>query len=239
MLLQGFARRELRGLEVMSSDGARGGTWAPGELGKRAAVLGLLLVGLMAPMWIWPGFFQAVLWLVLMAAVVEWCVSAYRAEGTTLRDVPWLCAALICWLAPTTLMVANYEHVVGHRQMAQCILIQLAFGDTAQLLCGRLFGRTLVCPKLSPKKTLEGYLGGLALTLAYGAVVHSWSVQETMLAFVPGCFGDLYFSWVKRRLGIKDFSRLLLFHGGILDRIDSFIFAADALFWSRVLHLVQ
>ncbi|CAK0880621.1 unnamed protein product, partial [Prorocentrum cordatum] len=78
-----------------------------------------------------------------------------------------------------------------------------AFARTAQLLCGRSFGRTFVCPTISPKKTLEGYAGGALVTCAYGAAVHGWRAQDALLAFTAGCAGDMYFSTVKRRLGIK------------------------------------
>mmetsp|Transcript_34275 Transcript_34275/g.79073 ORF Transcript_34275/g.79073 Transcript_34275/m.79073 type:complete len:102 (+) Transcript_34275:481-786(+) len=60
-------------------------------------------------------------------------------------------------------------------------------------------------------------------------------IMLAMLFVDPGCVGDLYFSAIKRRLGIKDYSRALSSHGGFLDRVDSFIFAANALVWKAVL----
>merc|ERR1719401_523134 len=102
-------------------------------------------------------------------------------------------------------MDSSYQRVVGHRVMVQCIFIQLVVGDTAQLLCGRCFGCTFACPSISPKKTLEGYAGGLLVTCIYGVIVHGWLVRDVFLVFAAGCVGDLYFSIVKRKLGIKDF----------------------------------
>mmetsp|Transcript_124053 Transcript_124053/g.362106 ORF Transcript_124053/g.362106 Transcript_124053/m.362106 type:complete len:223 (+) Transcript_124053:56-724(+) len=222
----------------MASDGHNGGRWGPGELKKRGAVLAALVAGLAVPMWIWPLYCDIVLWAFLLGGATEWWVAAYGRGDARLQDVPWLAAAFLLWVVPTTVMVAQYKEVVGHRRMVQCVLIQLAIGDTAQLLCGRFLGRHFVCGRLSPKKTLEGYLGGAVVTCAYGAAVHSWRTNDILLVYLAGCAGDLYFSSVKRQIGLKDFSHLLSSHGGLLDRIDSFVFASNLLFWtsSAVVH---
>lgn len=173
---------------------------------------------------------------------MEWwyqCLSACRTGRATLHGLPWMTIAFLVWVVPSLLMVAEYQHVIGHKRMVECIVIQLAVGDTAQLLCGRRFGRHHICGALSPGKTLEGYVGGVLVTWVYGVVMHKWPTCDILLAFVAGCIGDLYFSAVKRSLGIKDFSRLLSSHGGILDRIDSFMFAANALLWTSAGTSVQ
>lgn len=190
------------------------------------------MLGVAVPMWIWPWYCQGALGLLLTGGVVEWWLSAYVTASATLQDFPWLLAASALWTLPSLVVVTKHQEVLGHRRMVQCVLIQLAFGDTAQLLCGRAFGRTLACPLLSPRKTLEGYAGGLLLTWAYGFFMHGWGARDILLAFVAGCVGDLYFSSVKRRLGLKDFSKVFGSHGGVLDRIDSFLFAVNALFWT-------
>merc|ERR1719444_116283 len=140
-------------------------------------------------------------------------------------------ATFVVWFAPTLIMVARYQAVVGHQKMVECITIVLLVSDTTQFLCGRGFGRTRIFPRLSPGKTLEGYIGGVILTCIFGSLAHRWAVMDIVIIYACGCGGDLYFSWVKRRLEIKDYSRVLSAHGGILDRIDSFVFAASALFW--------
>ena len=110
--------------------------------------------------------------------------------------------------------------------------------DVAALLFGKAFGSRRLCPKISPKKTVEGAVGGVICTVLVAAIAavlldkHEilrldttsliiWSV----LVSVVGQFGDLCMSVVKRIAGVKDFGNLLPGHGGILDRFDSHMFA--------------
>ena len=110
--------------------------------------------------------------------------------------------------------------------------------DIAALLFGKAFGSRKLCPKISPKKTVEGAIGGLTCTVII-ALIAAILLQEyaglhfdiitlviwAMLVSIVGQFGDLCMSVVKRIAGVKDFGNLLPGHGGILDRFDSHIFA--------------
>jgi phosphatidate cytidylyltransferase len=109
--------------------------------------------------------------------------------------------------------------------------------DTAAYFCGMLLGRRKGIIKISPNKTLEGYLGGIIFALAgSGFMVMFWQLDKQfiwMLAITGGIigqYGDLFESLLKRDLQIKDSSRLLQEHGGILDRFDSLLFAAPSLY---------
>ena len=113
-------------------------------------------------------------------------------------------------------------------------LIVCAFDGFSQV-AGQLLGRRQLAPRISPGKTIEGSMGGLLFAAGMAMLlrpVSGWSVQRSLLAC---CFivaaalaGDLLASLVKRRSNIKDFGNLLPGHGGILDRFDSFVFAAAA-----------
>lgn len=106
--------------------------------------------------------------------------------------------------------------------------------DTAAYFVGRRFGKHKLAPRISPKKTIEGliggYVGGLAavLVLAYAFDLGVKPVEATSVGVLlptVAAFGDLAESAVKRAAGIKDTSEIIPGHGGILDRLDSILFA--------------
>jgi len=110
--------------------------------------------------------------------------------------------------------------------------------DIAAYLTGRLFGKTLLVPSISPKKTWEGAIAGFIV-----AIIASWILNEMaglqiwqalILGVMIGIFGqysDLIESLIKREAGVKDSSDLLPGHGGVLDRIDSFILTAPLMYY--------
>ncbi len=113
--------------------------------------------------------------------------------------------------------------------------------DTFAYLTGRFFGKRKLAPQISPNKTIEGLAGGLLFMLAVAANLHLLFPIESMATWIcfgvliglTGNTGDLFESWLKRRRGIKDSGTLLPGHGGVLDRLDSFIFSAPFIyvFW--------
>ena len=115
--------------------------------------------------------------------------------------------------------------------------------DSGAYFAGRFFGRHLLFPSLSPNKTLEGSLGGLILTvLIVGAVSYQlldFSLAKAAIIGVGVSFfsqsGDLFESTLKRILDVKDLGHFLPGHGGILDRIDSLLFTAPAVYYISLL----
>lgn len=114
------------------------------------------------------------------------------------------------------------------------IFILIWVNDTFAYLVGRAFGRTKLFPSVSPKKTIEGSVGGLIFALV-AAYILSWyetklTVAQWMamaaLIVVAGSLGDLLESKFKRMAGVKDSGAILPGHGGIWDRLDSLVFAA-------------
>lgn len=115
----------------------------------------------------------------------------------------------------------------------------VAWGDTGALYVGSAFGRHKLCPAVSPKKTIEGALGGLAANIVFAwlfKLVFFSSMSGltcTVFAVIVGAvgqIGDLFESEFKRASGVKDSSALLPGHGGFLDRLDAMLLAAPVAF---------
>ena len=113
-----------------------------------------------------------------------------------------------------------------------------AITDTFALITGMYIGRHKLAPEISPKKTIEGLIGGTFMgtfvaTMFYMSVFNT-NVNFAVVAFLTmilsliGQLGDLVFSFIKREFGMKDFSNIIPGHGGILDRLDSIIFVTLA-----------
>jgi phosphatidate cytidylyltransferase len=119
-------------------------------------------------------------------------------------------------------------------------LLAIVFsGDTMAYLAGRAFGRTKLLEPVSPKKTVEGSLGGLLGSMLAGVVIQTFFLQTAPLAavaaiaLVTGAFaqiGDLFESMLKRLADVKDSGSIMPGHGGILDRLDGLLFAAPVFY---------
>ncbi|WP_299195239.1 phosphatidate cytidylyltransferase [uncultured Amphritea sp.] len=118
------------------------------------------------------------------------------------------------------------------------LLFMTQFNDVCQYIWGKKLGRHKIIPRVSPNKTWEGFLGGVAsITLLGGLTaplltpLNWWQgLIAGLLISVSGFFGDVVISSVKRDLQIKDTGSLIPGHGGILDRMDSLIFTAPLFF---------
>jgi phosphatidate cytidylyltransferase len=121
------------------------------------------------------------------------------------------------------------------REALFLLLLTVMVSDTAQYYSGRAFGHRLLAPAISPKKTIEGAVGGVVFGTALLTIAGSWwlpTIPAALRALVGaaivvlGIVGDLFESMLKRSAGVKDSSALIPGHGGVLDRIDALLFAA-------------
>ena len=118
--------------------------------------------------------------------------------------------------------------------------------DIAAYLAGQLFGHTPLMPSVSPKKTWEGAIAGFIICL-FAAGIFSWTAQLEIwhaltLGVLIGIFGqvsDLVESLIKREAGAKDSSDILPGHGGVLDRIDSFVLTAPLMYYYVILFVIK
>lgn len=111
--------------------------------------------------------------------------------------------------------------------------------DTGAYYAGTLWKHPLL-PSISPKKTVEGVLGGLVLAVGVAFLAQQWFTSELSLAdavilglllTTVGLLGDLFESMIKRRTGVKDSGGILPGHGGMLDRLDSLLFTAPTFYY--------
>lgn len=124
----------------------------------------------------------------------------------------------------------------GGRILILISLICIWINDTGAFCVGSLIGKRRLCERLSPKKSWEGFWGGLVLVVAamviYSAIegkgIAMYALYGALIS-VLATVGDLFESLLKRTAGVKDSGRLIPGHGGILDRIDSFLFVAYAI----------
>jgi phosphatidate cytidylyltransferase len=128
--------------------------------------------------------------------------------------------------------------VAGGAGLLLYLVFLTAMGDISQYLWGKSLGRHHVLPTVSPKKTWEGLLGGMATTLVLAVILAPWltpfnlihALALGLLLGLAGFIGDVTVSALKRDLGVKDSGNLLPGHGGILDRIDSLTYTAPLFF---------
>jgi len=134
-----------------------------------------------------------------------------------------------------TLRIAGFED--GGLLLIAWLVLVVQVSELLQHVWSRLFGRHLVAPALSPTRTLEGVIGGVASAGVLGAAL-SWltpfaaaqAAGVAVVCAIMGSFGSIAWLAVKRDRGIRDWGTILERHGGMLDRLDSVIFAAPVYF---------
>ena len=178
----------------------------------------------------------------LMVAAVSVVLYDYIRHKKKMPEKAFFCYLAGMFLIPTamaatvTLNNVHEQHSVAYLVLALC---GAWISDTGAYFFGTLFGKTKLCPEISPKKTVLGFAGGIAANviffigfcMGYSAYMKSKGIAMgvnwfaviiiAMVCAVLGTLGDLAASTMKRQLGIKDFGNIMPGHGGVLDRFDS------------------
>ena len=186
-----------------------------------------------------PGF----VWITLVIAMVWWfaaflwiCLAPARVTKATAALAGFL-SLVPCWLA---LVYATFTTRSTHWVLFTLALVWAA--DTGAFFAGRWLGRVPLAPRVSPKKTWEGALGGICASAAVAWAAATWWLAVDPWPFVFICVavaalsivGDLTESMLKRASGLKDSGSLFPGHGGMLDRIDSVTAAGPALVFALI-----
>ena len=184
--------------------------------------------------WLLGGFVATFVLAFLLNAAAETRAPTTAAVGSTVLGSAWIGLGL------GSLLVLREMHSHG-RLIAFTVVVAVFAADTAAYLVGRVAGRHLLAPRLSPKKTWEGFLAGaiagiFATFVALYDTRHHYlsdpqSVALGVAVVAAAVVGDLFESALKRDLDVKDTGRLLGGHGGVLDRVDALLFAAPAAYF--------
>lgn len=171
--------------------------------------------------------FAALFWICL-ACIIVFAHLLFRNPDS------WQAIGLLYTLTfLTTLLLLRQSPEFGFEATVFLLLVVWTT-DSFAYLCGTLIGGSKLWPAVSPKKTWAGFLGGLiAACLASAAFAAFYALPQWFALSVLGLIlsvaaqaGDLYELWLKRKFGVKDSGKLIPGHGGLLDRLDSMVFAS-------------
>ena len=158
------------------------------------------------------------------------------------RGGPQALASMSASLFPALYLGLPIGALVAVRQLGGppalfLLMLTIIISDSMQYYTGRLLGRRPLAPMVSPKKTVEGAIGGFVFGTAAFVIIGAWWLPQIptglraglgLTVVALGIAGDLFESMLKRSANVKDSSSLIPGHGGILDRIDALLFAAPA-----------
>ena len=223
-------------------------TLAPKRHGDHRALLWIFFVVTPVQYWLvwrdWYGLFAIFIPVFVFLLIPARVALAGDTEDFLARTAVTQWGLMICVYcvsyAPALLMLDTHGDG-GGAKLLLFLLIVVQGSDVLQYIWGKLFGRHKIAPLVSPNKTWEGFLGGIASATLLGTALwwltpfQPWEAAVMALVIaLMGFSGGLTMSAIKRDRGVKDFGTLIAGHGGILDRIDSLCFAAPVFF-----HLVR
>ena len=160
----------------------------------------------------------------------------FLERTATIQWALMICVYCVSYV-PALLLIHIAGYPAANAKLVLFLLIVVQGSDVLQYVWGKLLGRHKIAPSVSPKKTWEGFLGGIASATLLGTSLWwltpfaPWQAALMSLVIVlMGFAGGLTMAAIKRDRGVKDFGTLIAGHGGVLDRIDSLCFAAPVFF---------
>lgn len=180
----------------------------------------------------WPLPLHAVCWGIVLLGAKELADAYRRSRDTSV----FVAVPVFIALSAGFLSYPGYWRRGDHPDFTTIYLLTAAF-DAFSQVTGQAWGRTPLVPSLSPGKTKGGVVGGTVVTILLGLLLEPDPGAGVILALAVSASalaGDLFFSWIKRRCGIKDFSETLPGHGGILDRFDSLLASSAVMYVWKV-----
>lgn len=190
--------------------------------------------------------YLAVDWLAISGVIVlftyflvRFVIALYDKSHSAFSDTAMSVLSLLYIALPLGLLCLIYSDTYQSSYLILAMFAMIWLNDTGAYCVGSLLGKHRLFPRLSPKKSWEGFVGGLVFCVG-AAIAANYLIPELfglaewiiygILVCVFSTWGDLFESMLKRTYGIKDSGNLIPGHGGILDRIDSLLFVAWATF---------
>lgn len=176
--------------------------------------------------------------LISLFLLAQLSASIFSKKENSLQSAVYTLFGQLYITLPILLLTIIYTNDNLSKNIILAIFIFIWINDTAAYLVGSIFGKHKLNERISPKKTIEGFVGGIVLATS-AAFLFARLMPEFPLWFwigfgaitsVVGTMGDLFESLIKRTYAVKDSGTLIPGHGGILDRIDSFLFAVMAIY---------
>lgn len=184
--------------------------------------------------------------IVIVLALALFAIELFRNDEQPFQRIAFSLCGIIYVCVPFSLLALykvenSVDFFCTFAPSSYMILLLFAFtwiNDTFAYLTGMLLGKHPLCPKISPKKTIEGFAGGCFFTIVCAAVI-AYVYMEGMelhivglavLIVIASTLGDMVESRFKRWVGVKDSGKMLPGHGGFLDRFDSVIFSIPIFF---------
>lgn len=203
-----------------------------GYLGFALTLLGLQLGG---PVWMLGGLLTTFVFAFVVYGLAGVRQSATTSFGVTLLGVAWVGAGIGCLLLIRDIPEFGFWAVMA-------VLFTVFAADTGAFVVGRAVGRHRLAPAISPAKSWEGFVGGVLAAVGMAFVIlykdrdDFLSIPQSLLLglviALAAVVGDLFESSVKRDLEVKDSGRVLGGHGGMLDRLDSLLWAGPAAYFA-------
>ncbi len=189
------------------------------------SLMALWLCGLFYTYWLYVGLF---FWLLILAAVLTY------PKSTKIWGKKAIVGFAGCLLLPLFIQSLIHLFILRNgKSLLLCLLFLVWAADIGAYFTGKLWGKHKMIPQVSPGKSWEGVLGGIALAMLVALATYYWVKPGNVLLWLVlaltvvfiSILGDLFISILKRRCQLKDTGAILPGHGGALDRLDSLIAA--------------
>ena len=189
-------------------------------------------------------FFNPIMYVYIVSLFAVYMINMHKISFEEIAKT-FFVTIYVAFMFAHIILVRNMEY--GHF-LIWFVLIGAFVTDTAAMFGGKYFGKHKLCPKLSPKKTIEGSLTGILGCILCTLIMcvicqvgfdietnYLWAIVVGFGASIISQLGDLSASCIKRQFGIKDYGKIFPGHGGVMDRFDSLFFVAPFIYYMMLI----